>query len=1129
MATSSSSTGPQVFINFRGELRSNFVSHLHAALERQGINSFIDSKEKPGVDLKELFSRIEKSTVALAILSSKYTESHWCLDELVKIKECVDLRTLRVIPIFYNLKPDTVKQLDGNFGLQLWDLWKKKGRDDRILKWDAALQGVRSKKALILEEHTNEAAFINLIAAHVQDFLSEDLALREENPKPQGRGEENPKPEERSNPAVNNIKPGEQRLKQLEEKLIMDCEDNESRIVGIVGMAGIGKTYLAETLFKKLKKKVNSHVFIKLDSEKWNDQKLDWLQKTLVEGLLDKSIDCGNGNPLEFWKDTLVKKKVVIFFDNVTDKKQIKPLLGNCNWIKAGSRILITTRDKSLLKELTCDLFHVPKLNDRESLELFRDQVCTTLEGNIMDMSRKFVDYAGGNPFALKEFGDELCGKDEDHWKTRLGKLTQCSNSMVGDKLRICYDELNEKQKDAFLDIACFFRSQEENYVRTLLDSFNVHESAESGTELRDLTDKFLIDICDGRVEMHGLFCTVAKELVETSGGKYWLFPSNCPEFTTALAKKEGRNKVRGIVLDMSEMEEKSLDSQAFVDMTSLQYLKVYSSTDPGGHNEAKCNLNLPDELEFPKDNILRYLHWVKFPKKELPSNLEPKNLIDLRLPYSNITTLWNCAKVTPKLRWVDLSHSSKLTSLLGLSKAPNLLRLILEGCTSLKELPMEMKELKNLSFLNLIGCTSLVSLPTVTINSLKTLILSGCSNLQTFKVISTNLETLHLNGTAISILPQAISNLHKLNILNLKDCQNLVALPDCLWKLKSLQELKLSRCAMMESFPDVKEKMENLQLVLLDGTAIKEMPRNIINLSFLRHLSLSRNDNICSLEFDMGQMFYLKWLEVKYCKNLTSLPGLPPNLQCLNAYGCVSLRTVASPLAFLMPTNQIHYSTFIFTNCHKLEQVSKSSIISYVQKKSELMSDDRYNQEFVFKSLIGTCFPGCDVPAWFNHHAFGSVLKLSFPRDWNEGKLNGIALCCVVSFKDYKDQNNGLQVQCTSEFTNVSLSRESFIIGGWSEPGDEHHTIETDHIFVGYTTLFNSKKRQQFTSGTEVSLTFEVTNGTSGVEGCKVMKCGFTYVYEPEEAENLSGAISHAPLRTRSFTNGRRYLWNRE
>ncbi|KAL0785145.1 hypothetical protein Bca101_001391 [Brassica carinata] len=66
--------------------------------------------------------------------------------------------------------------------------------------------------------------------------------------------------------------------------------------------------------------------------------------------------------------------------------------------------------------------------------------------------------------------------------------------------------------------------------------------------------------------------------------------------------------------------------------------------------------------------------------------------------------------------------------------------------------------------------------------------------------------------------------------------------------------------------------------------------------------------------------------------------------------------------------------------------------------------------------------------------------------------QLNG-----VVSFKDYKDQNNGLQVICTCEFTNVSLSRESFIIGGWSTPGDEPHTIESDHVQYALHTIMYS------------------------------------------------------------------------
>lgn len=313
----------------------------------------------------------------------------------------------------------------------------------------------------------------------------------------------------------------------------MDCDDNENRVVGVVGMVGVGKTYLAETLFKKLKKKISSHAFIEFDNEVWKDQKL---QKTLVESLLNNTISCGDRNPLEIWKDTLIKKKVVIVFDNVSNKKQIEPLMGNSNWIKKGSRIIITTRDKSLLKELTCDLYEVPKLSDIDSLDLFRAQLSSTLEGNLMELARKFVGYAGGNPLALEEFGEELSGEKEDHWKTRLGTLTQ----RVRKKLRICYDELNEHQKDVFLDIAYFFRSQDEKYVASLVGSFDPVD-AEGGKELRGLTDKFFIDVCDGRVEMHNLLFMMATELLEKYGGKYWVYPSNCAEFTSALRKEEVR------------------------------------------------------------------------------------------------------------------------------------------------------------------------------------------------------------------------------------------------------------------------------------------------------------------------------------------------------------------------------------------------------------------------------------------------------------------------------------------------------------------------------------------------------------------------------------------------------------
>ncbi|CAF1991299.1 unnamed protein product [Brassica oleracea var. botrytis] len=241
MASSSRNVKPQVFINFRGaDLRRNFAPYLHDVLHRNGINAFIDNDLQVGENLTNLFEKIEESTVAVAILSSKYTESDWCLKELVKIKECVDRRTLWVIPVFYKLKTSTVKDLEGSFGFQLWELWRKENhcnRDDRILKWDAALQDVSGRKALRFLEDSVEATFVDTIAIHIQNFLSKDKQLREENLKPQGKGGENLKHEEGSNMASSSIKPGEQCLKQLEEKLDVDCNDDKTRLLGVVGMA----------------------------------------------------------------------------------------------------------------------------------------------------------------------------------------------------------------------------------------------------------------------------------------------------------------------------------------------------------------------------------------------------------------------------------------------------------------------------------------------------------------------------------------------------------------------------------------------------------------------------------------------------------------------------------------------------------------------------------------------------------------------------------------------------------------------------------------------------------------------------------------------------------------------------
>lgn len=155
MVASSSVQSPpqhQVFINFRGKhLRNGFVSHLEKALRKDGINVFIDRDETKGKDLSILFSRIEESRIALAIFSALYTESNWCLNELEKIKECVDLGKLVVIPIFYKVETDDVKNLKGVFGDKFWEL-AKTCKGEKLDKWREALEDVPKKLGFTLSE-----------------------------------------------------------------------------------------------------------------------------------------------------------------------------------------------------------------------------------------------------------------------------------------------------------------------------------------------------------------------------------------------------------------------------------------------------------------------------------------------------------------------------------------------------------------------------------------------------------------------------------------------------------------------------------------------------------------------------------------------------------------------------------------------------------------------------------------------------------------------------------------------------------------------------------------------------------------------------------------------------------------
>ncbi|KAG2264860.1 hypothetical protein Bca52824_071939 [Brassica carinata] len=1101
-----------VFINFqRKDVGFSFVSHLVCALVRKEVSVLVDKDEKRGEeDVDNLFKKIEDAKIALVVFSTSYSESTCCLNELVKIKECMDEGKLKVIPIFYKVERSHVQQLNGDFGCKLWNFWRLH-RDHNIIKWVEALESVASLGDMLELSSTEdrlESMFVTSIVEHVSEALSK-IPLQE------GYSLETTKFHEGRE--VKSIYLNklplygiEQRVEQLEQILEFDCD--ETRIVGVAGMPGIGKTTLAMWLYENWNCKFVRCVPLLGIRKKSEEHGLVWLRTTLLKVLLGGEIPNINDKTTnESIKKELLQTKVFIILDDVTDKKQIEFLLGDFKWIKKGSKIVITARDKSLLEGLADDTYLLSSLDGQDS----------SPQGTLLTRFTKSVESAGGNPLALKLMGRELRGKDKYHDSEHKLKIrTQSLNTKILDVWKFYIDQLNKQQKDAFLDIVWFFKSEDEYFVRSILDSGDP-DSIDAVSEVTDLANKFLITISDSRVQMNDLLQTLGKHIC--SAGRHKL--SESKYIINKLEKLEETD--RGIFLDLSKVSNNIvLKPRTFTSLSNLRYLKIYDSNDP-----RKCkqdfNLNFPHGLKLPLKK-LRYLHWVKFPLDELPSDFWPDNLVDLRLPHSNITRLWEGVKDTPRLKWVDLSHSRKLVSLSGLSKAKYIQRLNLEGCTVLDKLPSEIQNMKSLVFLNMRGCIRLWSLPKMNLVSLKILILSDCSNLKEFQVISKSIEFLHLDGTAIIKLPPTIENLQKLVLLNMKNCKSLECIPNSLSKLKDLEELILSGCSRLQKLPDVKHSMKHIKILRLDGVGAKEMPNistfirfegqasgsycnprewphGVNDISSLGRLCLSGNYFVC-LQADICKLYNLRWLDVKQCKKLRSIPMLPPRIQYFDAHGCASLERVSNPLALQVLTGHIH-ATFNFSNCNKLDLDAKDSIISYTRWRSELALDalSRYDGGFALEGLIVTCFPGREVPVWFSYRASASVLKQKLPAHWCDNKFTGIALCAVISAGNH-DHTSHLLVKCGCEFKNEDGSRISFSfsVGGWNEAGSTLIMIESSHVFIGYISRRDINKHGagigEGCNWTEASLEFQVTDGTKELAGCKVLNCGFSLVYASDE-----------------------------
>jgi GTPase SAR1 family protein len=260
-------------------------------------------------------------------------------------------------------------------------------------------------------------------------------------------------------------------------------------IIGLVGMGGIGKTTLSKKIYHLFHEQYDKSSFL----EDVKSKNIEYLKKQLLQDLCGRkqnSMEVVNGDNLKHIEETMISKKVLVVIDDV-DEKLINDLskVFSFQGKNRKSNVIVTCRNWGVLEDHLDPngRFEVPYLNKKQATELFLSHAfhnTEQVEKGFENISEKIVEACDGLPLSLKVMGSFLHKKQSKDmqtrlqiWKGALKKLRTWKNldggkkDMLWQSLEISYRDLDQPEKDMFLDIACYFGGLKEIIALRIWDS----------------------------------------------------------------------------------------------------------------------------------------------------------------------------------------------------------------------------------------------------------------------------------------------------------------------------------------------------------------------------------------------------------------------------------------------------------------------------------------------------------------------------------------------------------------------------------------------------------------------------------------------------------------------------------
>eukprot|EP01018_Ginkgo_biloba_P007518 Gb_28783 [translate_table: standard] len=680
---------------------------------------------------------------------------------------------------------------------------------------------------------------------------------------------------------------------------LLDMKSSEgARAIILYGFGGVGKTTLANYLMSTHLPLWTAHRRCTITID---DTSLDIksLQEQILADLGGEKVNLRNDRQgREELSQVLKNQLFFLLIDNVNKKEHLQLLLPQKLSLQSQSRIIITSRENAVGRELDieCKECPVQTLPPEKAKELLRSKMEGFFnEGYWNTWIVAITELCDGVPLLLELVGQHLRGhfswrSNNDVWEKVLDSLQRegsvskynSQEDCVRAKLSHVYHCIldgNENAKEAFLDICAFFHGWQRDVVSSIVDLEELKTLEAKGLLPQTLKQKTNYNPRDSK----GF--DLEKSTVVKFPGK--------PVLPTTLKH-----------LDLSGCKALQELPQYLSCLTALRSLLLNGCTN------------------------LRFL---------------PKEICGLG-----------------SLRCLSMRECLNLTALPeDIGRLSSLRSLDLWRCINLKRLPATFGSLSSISRLNLRDCEKLQKLPEGLENflSLQELCLSGCKSLKRLPENFGRLgwiKSLVLEGLiSLRELPESIWESYSCNELILRSCNSLTSLPPNTFgfssgiyklevsecsefnflptkladNLKTLQFITLCGCSSLKELPEGFYHLVKLkELLLTDCTNLSNLPKRFGELTSITKLSLRGCESLSALPDDFGNLKVLRWLNLSKCKSLRRLPhgfGNLTHLQHLQMNSCDHLERLCRDFEFLESLKELHIS-----NCEMLEGSSMKSIV---------------------------------------------------------------------------------------------------------------------------------------------------------------------------------------------------------